>query len=66
MITCNLSTENVEAIAHAMEFYILNYVWDDLAERDNPAASEEDYRLREIINKLDLKKFFLESTNARF
>lgn len=66
MIRYNLSEENIEAIARAIEFYIVHHVWDDLAERDNTAASNEDYCLREIIYKLDLKKFFLKSTNARF
>lgn len=60
------SEEIIKTLARAIEYYLVNNVWDKLAERDNAAASEEQYRVIEIINKFDLKRFFCESTRARF
>jgi hypothetical protein len=58
--------DTLKALAHAVEFYLVHYIWDKLGEMDNAAAAEEYSQLSEIINTLDLKRFFDSSTLMRF
>ena len=54
-----LTQEDKETIARAVAFYLENYVWKDLLEKDHAEgtdhANDEDYNLRYVTKKLDLK-----------
>ncbi|BAK97434.1 hypothetical protein OBV_02360 [Oscillibacter valericigenes Sjm18-20] len=73
VMSFQFSDETLRALARAIEYYLVHYV-DELEKtgngasfkENNAAASEEDYRLREIINAFDLKRFFDTSTLMRF
>lgn len=50
-----LSQNDKETLVRAISFYYENYVWGDLLSKDNGEESDEDYNLRNIVQKLNLE-----------
>ena len=50
-----LSTEGKEALIRALSYYYENVIWNTMAKKDNSLASDEDYRIREVMNKLGIR-----------
>jgi len=50
-----LNQQDKETLVRAIAFYYENHVWKDFVEIDPNAASDEDYNLRRVVQKLDLK-----------
>lgn len=60
----NLREEEKEALVRAISYYYENQVWENMVINDEVGASDEDYRLRAVRNKLDLK--FPSEISSRF
>ena len=50
-----LSTEGKEALIRALSYYYENVIWTTMAKKDNSLASDEDYKIREVMNKLGIR-----------
>jgi len=61
-----LTETNKETLARALVFYYVNHVWGTMLKQDAGEASDEDYRLREIIEVLELRKYIPEGIKMKF
>ena len=61
-----LTETNKETIARALAFYYVNHVWSTMSKQDGAEARDEDYRLRELIERLEIKGYLPERIQMSF
>ena len=50
-----LNQQDKDTLVRAIAFYYENHIWKDFVNKDSSAASDEDYNLRKVVQKLELK-----------
>lgn len=61
-----LSREEKEVLVRALSYYYENVVWTTMVEKDNSSASDEDYRIRGVMNKLGIREMFPHEIQMRW
>ena len=57
-ISINLTAEDKNVLIRAFTHYYKSYVWAIMRDKNNKLASDEDYCIRAVANKLGLKNIF--------
>lgn len=61
-----LTQQEKELLIRDLTAYYKNVVWIDMVEQDNSSASDEDYRIREITTKLEIRNMFSQEVQIRW
>lgn len=66
MVILELTKKEKDLLIRAFSFYYKNHVWKDMVVEDNSKASDEDYNIRELTEKLGIRGMFPEEIQYRW
>lgn len=61
-----LNEKDKELLIRALTYYYENHVWNDMVKKDNNKASEEDYAIRRLTDKLGIRDMFPMQISSRW